>query len=108
DEVPVFGDGKYLFLIPSGGETGTSAAGRIKVKITYDIVTVDPALNAGHSVSTAVKEIELPAGTLKQGKAYLYTLTFYTNEIVLSASVEGWGDEEGVGDNYVDWNDLDK
>lgn len=105
--VPVFGAGKYLFLIPSGGETGTAAAGKIKVKITYDIVTVDPALNAGHSVSTAVKEIDLPVGTLKQGKAYLYTLTFYTNEIVLSASVEGWGAEVGEDDN-VDWNDVDK
>lgn len=107
DEVPVFGAGKYLFLIPSGGETGTAAAGKIKVKITYDIVTVDPALNAGHSVSTAVKEIELPALTLKQGNAYLYTLTFYTNEIVLSASVEGWGAEVG-GDDNVDWNDVDR
>ena len=105
--VPVFGADKYLFLIPSGGETGTSAAGKIKVKITYDIVTVDPALKDGHYVSTAIKEIELPAGTLKQGKAYLYTLTFYTNEIVLSASVEGWGDEVEGGDN-VDWNDVDK
>ena len=105
--VPVFGANKYLFLIPSGGETGTAAAGKIKVKITYDIVTEDSALNAGHSVSTAVKEIELPAETLKQGKAYLYTLTFYTNEIVLSASVEGWGDEVGEGDN-VDWNDVDR
>lgn len=104
--VPVFGAGKYLFLIPSGGETGTAAAGKIKVKITYDIVTVDPALKDGHSVSTAIKEIELPAGTLKQGNAYLYTLTFYTNEIVLSASVEGWGDEVVGGDN-VDWNDVD-
>ena len=104
--VPVFTTGEYLFLIPSGGETGTSAAGKIKVKITYDIVTVDPALDAGHSVSTAVKEIDLPVGTLKQGTAYLYTLTFYTNEIVLSAGVEGWGDEVGQGDN-VDWNDVD-
>ena len=104
--VSVFGENKYLFLIPSGGETGTAAAGKIKVKITYDIVTVDRALKDGHSVSTAIKEIELPAGTLKQGKAYLYTLTFYTNEIVLSASVEGWGAEVGADDN-VDWNDVD-
>ena len=104
--VPVFNTDKYLFLIPPGGETGTSAAGKIKVKITYDIVTVDPALKDGHSVSTAVKEIDLPAGTLKQGTAYLYTLTFYTNEIVLSASVEGWGAEVGADDN-VDWNDVD-
>jgi hypothetical protein len=105
--VSLFGANKYLFLIPSGGETGTAAAGKIKVKITYDIVTVDTALKDGHSVSTAVKEINLPVGTLKQGKAYLYTLKFYTNQIVLSVSVEGWGDEVGGGDN-VDWNDLDK
>ena len=105
--VPVFTTGEYLFLIPPGGETGTSANGKIKVKITYDIVTVDPALAAEHTVSTAVKEIDLPAGTLKQGTAYLYTLTFYTNEIVLSASVEGWGAEVGEDDN-VDWNDVDR
>ena len=104
--VPVFNTDKYLFLIPSKGVDGAEA-GTIKVKITYDIVTVDPALAAGHTVSTAVKEIDLPAGTLKQGKAYLYTLTFYTNEIVLSAEVEGWGDEVGQGDN-VDWNDVDR
>lgn len=105
--VPLFGADKYLFLIPSGGETGTTAAGKIKLEIEYDIVTVDASLNAGHSVSSATKEIDLPASTLKQGKAYLYTLTFYTNEIVLSASVEGWGTEVGEDDD-VDWNDVDK
>ena len=111
-EEPVFNTNEFLFLIPPGGVSGiTTEYNKIKIRVTYDIVTVDSALAAGHSVSTAVKEIELPTGSLKQGTAYLYTLTFYMNEIVLSAEVDenGWKEEneEGVEDD-VDWNDVDK
>ncbi|MBR6661519.1 MAG: fimbrillin family protein [Bacteroidales bacterium] len=103
--VPLFKNAEYLFLIPVAGETGLATAGDVKMKIAYDIVTVDSAVYSGYTATPAVKEISLPVGALKQGWAYLYTLTFGLNEIVLSAEVSDWstaGPEEDV-----DWDDVD-
>lgn len=103
--VPLFETDEYLFLIPVAGETGLATAGDVKMKIAYDIVTVDGAVNDGYTATPAVKEISLPAGALKQGWAYLYTLTFGLNEIVLSAEVSDWSTAEPEED--VDWDDVD-
>ena len=101
----MFETDEYLFLIPVAGETGLATAGDVKMKIAYDIVTVDGAVNDGYTATPAVKEISLPAGALKQGWAYLYTLTFGLNEIVLSAEVSDWSTAQPEED--VDWDDVD-
>lgn len=103
--VPLFDTDEYLFLIPVAGESGLATAGDVKMKIAYDIVTVDSAVNGGYTATPAVKEISLPVGALKQGYAYLYTLTFGLNEIVLSAVVSDWSTAEPEED--VDWDDVD-
>ena len=103
--VPLFETDEYLFLIPVAGVTGLATAGDVKMKIAYDIVTVDSAVNGGYTATPAVKEISLPVGALKQGYAYLYTLTFGLNEIVLSAEVSDWSTAQPEED--VDWDDVD-
>lgn len=95
---------EYLFLIPRG-ESGISAAGKVKIAVAYDIVTVDPSLKAGHSVTPATKIIEFPAGSLKQGVAYMFNLTFGLNEIKLEATVVDWAEEDINGN--VDWPKVD-
>lgn len=94
----------YLFLIPTD-EDGLATDGEVKIEVAYDIVTVDAALNAGHSCTPATKIIDFPAGTLKQGVAYNFHLTFGLNEIKLSASVDEWG--TGTIDENVDWPKVD-
>lgn len=96
---------EYLFLIPRG-EAGISADGKVKIAIAYDIVTVDPSLAAGHSVTPATKIIEFPAGSLKQGVAYMFNLTFGLNEIKLKAEVVDWGTDTTI-DGNVDWPKVD-
>lgn len=91
----------YLFLLPPNGETGLATAGDIKMRIAYDIVTVDGNLKDGHSYTPAEKIIEFPQYSLKQGVAYNFALTFGLNEIKLSASVADWGNE--TGESNVDW-----
>lgn len=94
----------YLFLIPTD-ESGLETAGNVQIEVAYDIVTVDAALNAGHSCTPATKIIDFPAGTLKQGVAYNFHLTFGLNEIKLSASVVGWDTAEF--EENVDWPKVD-
>lgn len=103
--VSLFESAEYLFLIPVAGESGLTAAGDVKMKIAYDIVTVDRAVNGGYTATPAVKEISLPIGALKQGVAYEYTLIFGLNEIVLSADVDDWDTANWEED--VDWDDVD-
>lgn len=95
---------EYLFLIPRG-EAGISADGKVKIAVAYDIVTVDGSLKAGHSVTPATKIIEFPAGSLKQGVAYMFNLTFGLNEIKLEATVVDWAEEDINGN--VDWPKVD-
>lgn len=105
DPVLIFGANNYLFLIPPTAD-GTGASNKVAMRIHYDIVTHDTKLSNNHSVSSAVKEIEVPAGLLKQGKAYNFVLTFNLNEIVFTASVVDW--ETPIdSDSNVDWPDSD-
>lgn len=104
-DVPLFRTAEYLFLIPIAGTSGLAKAGDVKMKIAYDIVTVDSAVNGGYTATPAVKEISLPVGALKQGVAYEYTLIFGLNEIVLSADVADWDTAKWEED--VDWDDVD-
>lgn len=102
----LFGEGDYLFLIPMNGVTGISAQ-NVTFTIDYDIVTVDPSLSKGHSVTSATKVITIPDGFLKQGTAYNFNLTFYLNEVVFDAEVSPWNTPTDGSEN-VDWNDVDK
>lgn len=95
---------EYLFLIPTD-LNGIAAEGSVKMEIEYDIVTVDPSLAAGHSVTPATKVINFPAETLKQGVAYMFNLTFGLNEIKLEATVVDWAEEDINGN--VDWPKVD-
>lgn len=95
---------EYLFLIPRG-EAGISADGKVKIAVAYDIVTVDPSLEKGHSVTPATKIIEFPASSLKQGVAYMFNLTFGLNEIKLKAEVVDW--DNATIDGNVDWPKVD-
>ena len=113
---------EYLFLIPpvqSDGTTGLAEGDKITVTFTYDIVTVDSNLSAGHSKTTATKVITLPIGvkddtntednetkpnTLQQGKAYKFTFIFGLHEIKVSAEVVDWQTAEAEGGNTeIDW-----
>ena len=110
----------YLFLIPpvqSDGTTGLAATDVINVTFTYDIVTVDAALSAGHSKTTATKTVALPVSiattgegttstpTLQQGKAYKFTFIFGLHEVKVSATVSAWDTNEiAGGDTTIDWS----
>ena len=104
NEVNLFKDDQYLFLIPHG-DAGLASAGDVKMEVAYDIVTVDAALAAGYSVTPATKIINLPAGLLKQGTAYQLNLTFGLNEIKLEAEVSVW--DTASNDQNVDWPKQD-
>lgn len=104
DAVSLFKDTHYLYLIPRG-ENGISKDGKVKIKVEYDIVTVDVNLENGYSYSSATKVIELPQKTLKQGVAYNFHLTFGLNEVELSATVADW-DTDNINQN-VDWPKTD-
>lgn len=101
----IFGANNYLFLIPPTLD-GITDAMSVSMHIYYDIVTADDKLVNGHSVTSAAKEIKIPVGLLKQGKAYKFALTFNLNEIKFTASVDSWGDPVDGSDN-VDWPDTD-
>ncbi len=94
----------YVFLLPPNGESGlVTSTKEVAITFTYDIVTVDTALSDKYSKTTATKVVKLPATTLAQGKAYKYTFTFGVDEVVVSATVQEWGDNvSGSGNvNYV-------
>lgn len=102
--VELFKENQYLFLIPHGAN-GLASDGAVKMEVAYDIVTVDAALAAGYSVTPATKIINLPAGLLKQGTAYMLNLEFGLNKIKLDAEVSDWATAEN--DQNVDWPKQD-
>lgn len=96
----------YMFMIPVN-ESGLTADGKIKMEVEYDIVTVDEALENNHIATPTTKIIEFPAGSMKQGVAYNFHLTFGLNEVILTANVANW-DETGSFESNVDWPKNDK
>lgn len=99
----LFKTNEYVFLIPV---TNGLASGKATATIAYDIVTEDDKLAAGYSCSSATKEVNLPAGTLKQGEAYIYTFTIKLNEVKLTATVDPWKETDYNTD--INYNDTDK
>lgn len=96
----LFPSGEALYFIPVDNTTGTANAGDLKLKISYDIVTMID--NSNHHISTVTdKEINLPKNTFKKGTAHTYTLTIKMNAININVdeTIEGWTDG---GNNEVD------
>lgn len=77
----------YLFLIPVGNNGGgITSTGDVKVKITYDIVTL-PSAGAGKAaVSSDTKEVDIASGVLAQGKAYSLNFTVGLKEIKVTVT----------------------
>lgn len=93
--VSLFGENSYLYLIPVTGMT----VGAIEADITYDIVTVDAALNGGASVTSATKTVKVPATcALEQGKAYSLNFTIHVHGVEVSATVADWTDATANAD----------
>lgn len=97
----LFKDGEFLFLIPvndsetPGAETGTTANGEIKVRLTYDVITPDvndPTKK--YLVSETEALVDLPSGALKLGTAYTYTFNLTLNPVQVT-----------VDDAITDWKD---
>ena len=98
---------QYLFFIPAIKEAATDdglKAGVATVTFDYDIVTLDKNLAKGFSVTSASKEVALPANTLKQGVAYTYTFTFNVDKVEVTATVADWDskEEKEVKVDYTD------
>lgn len=97
----LFKDGEFLFLIPvndsesPGAETGTTANGEIKVRLTYDAITPDvndPTKKFLVSETEAL--VDLPSGALKLGTAYTYTFNLTLNPVTV-----------GVDEKITPWED---
>lgn len=101
DAKSLFKDGEYLFLIPvndsetAGAETGTTANGEIKVRLTYDAITpdVNDPTNK-YLVSETEALVDLPSGALKLGTAYNYTFNLTLNPVTV-----------GVDGEITNWTD---
>lgn len=94
--ITLFTSAQYLFLIPETAKTGvgTATAGDVTIQFDYDIVTVDAAVSKGYTITHHTTDAKLPAGALKQGTAYKYTVEFSINEIkILTPTVEAWGSD---------------
>lgn len=97
----LFPSNEALYFIPVDNTTGTATEGDLKLKISYDIVTMIDA-SSHHKSTVTDKEINLPANTFKKGTAHTYTLTIKMNAISISVdeTMEGWTDSS----NNVDVN----
>lgn len=80
----------YMFVIPSAS-TGLTAA--MNLTVTYEIVTVDGNLFAGHTLARNTATITLAAGDLSQGKAYGYELEVGLKTIKVTTTIDDWGTE---------------
>lgn len=101
----LFKNDQFLFLIPvndkenpaPGEETGTTANGEIKVRLTYDAITPDTNDNTKYLVSETEALVDLPSGALKLGTAYTYTFNLTLNPVVVSVdeNITEWANGNG-------------
>ncbi len=98
----LFASGEYLFLLPPAGAKGLDTDnGSIEIEIVYDIVAIDSELAAGHLATTTTSIVSLPTGTLAQGKAYNYQLTFDVTEVLVKENIVDWNDENEDTDGGI-------
>ena len=96
----LFKDGQSLFLIPvkdsdtEGTETGTTSAGEIQVRLTYDLATPDQNDAEKYLTSETEAIVNLPEGALKLGTAYVYTFKLGLKPVNISVDgeIEEWTD----------------
>ena len=96
----LFKDGQSLFLIPvkdsdqASAETGTTSAGEIQVRLTYDLATPDQNDESKYLTSETEAIVDLPVGALKLGTAYVYTFKLGLKPVNISVDgeIEEWTD----------------
>ena len=92
----------YLMIIPqefkASGEELAEGEG-IKIRVKYTVVTTDS--NNEKNSSTVTNDITSDefAFNFEQGKAYSFNLHLGMTSVKLTATVEGWGDEEVIAVN---------
>ena len=72
--------------------TGTDAATKIKVKVTYDVITKDTFLNTGQSKITNVITSSDFTFDFAAGKAYTFNLHLGITSVKFDADVSTWAD----------------
>ncbi|MFI3285624.1 MAG: fimbrillin family protein [Rikenellaceae bacterium] len=102
DETPVslFKEDQYLFLLPPNSSTGiVEDQSEVMFNVTYSVVTEDEGVVGGcYETSPKTAQITLPAGSLKQGKAYNILLTIELDAIKVSANVVDWDIDNTPGE----------
>ncbi len=81
----------YLFLLPL--KDGTQA-NEVFMQLSYTIATKDDKLVGGYVSTPTTKTISMPAGILKQGKAYIFKITVDVDAVEFEVAVDGWDSEE--------------
>lgn len=96
----LFKENHSLFLIPvkdseqANAETGTTSSGEIQVRLTYDLATPDQNDAEKYLTSETEAIVDLPAGALKLGTAYVYTFKLALKPVNIS-----------VDETMTDWTD---
>ena len=97
-------DNNYIMIIPQDF-TDVSKNGSLKIIVDYDVVTKDSAFDTaaekGDGEVKVNNVIESDAFTVNfvQGQAYKFTLHLGMTSVKLSATVQGWGNEEDIAVN---------
>ena len=90
-------DASYLMVIPQNFDgTGTNEATKIKVKVTYDVITKDTSLNTGQSKVTNEITSSDFAFDFAAGKAYTFNLHLGMTSVKFDADVTGWDEQTGT------------
>lgn len=99
-EKPVIAANKYFMVIPSHEDA------KLKVTITYDVITEDPKVATGYSEveNVIAKEITIP--DLTNNKAYNLKLILGMTSVKLDAEVADW-QVDGNNEVYLPQNDAE-
>ncbi len=93
--VNVLSDSHYLFLLPPNGDDGVAEGDSVKFELTYTVTD-------GQYSNTNTITFSLGSGSMKQGVAYNFSLSFSSDATDVSAIVVPWSEENGtiIPDNY--------
>ena len=86
-------DASYLMVIPQNFDgSGTDVATKIKVKVTYDVITKDTFLDTGQSKITNAITSDAFKFNFAAGKAYTFNLHLGMTSVKFDADVADWVD----------------
>lgn len=85
-------DDSYLMVIPQN----FASTEKIKIKVTYDVLTEDTSLDTGQSKVTNVIESTPFNFNFDHGKAYTFNLHLGMTSVKFDATVSDWGTETGT------------